>query len=187
MARVFVSVFLSVFLCSFHAVGREDALGHLRLKDRLDRPSDGYCLDILGVGRSLRLDVPIFAHNCKPRLTPDSTVRLRADGRVDFPAVGLCMTAFGVNGRALPGSPIILRACGDRAPFFESGPLQAFALNDNGRIVLDGTNLCLAVGAKSGVTYSDDDRWRVLSVQLCADTSAKYQTWEFNTGPFPAQ
>ena len=41
---------------------------HLRLLDRLDRPEDGYCVDILGTPGNLRIDVPLFAHNCKPRL-----------------------------------------------------------------------------------------------------------------------
>lgn len=174
-----------VFLLPFasQALGQQDRLGHLRLKDRLDRPTDGYCLDILGVGRTLRIDVPIFAHSCKPRLTPDSKVRIRADGKISFPDVGLCITAFGVNGRALAGSPIILRPCGHRAPFFEAGPLQSFELKGDGRIVLQGTDLCLAVGEMSDSTYSAQDRWRVLSVQHCRDTPAKYLAWELSTGP----
>ena len=185
MMRLFVSLLVFVVLYACQALGQQDALGHLRLKDRLDRPTDGYCLDILGVGQSLRVDVPIFAHNCKPRLTPDSKVKIRVDGRISFPDVGLCITAFGVNGRALPGSPIILRPCGDRAPFFEAGPLQAFELKEDGRIVLEATDLCLAVGEMSDATYSAQDRWRVLSVQHCRDTPAKYLAWEFSTGPFP--
>ncbi|MEM6987664.1 MAG: hypothetical protein AAF499_14125, partial [Pseudomonadota bacterium] len=40
-------------------------LVHVRLIDRLDRPDDGYCLDILGTPSSLRVDLPLFAHNCK--------------------------------------------------------------------------------------------------------------------------
>ena len=178
MMKLFVGVLVFVLLFACQSLGQQDVLGHLRLKDRLDRPTDGYCLDILGVGQSLRVDVPIFAHNCKPRLTPDSKVRIRGDGRISFPDVGLCITAFGVNGRALPGSPIILRPCGDRAPFFDAGPLQAFKLKDDGRVVLAGTDLCLAVGEMSNATYSAQDRWRVLSVQNCRDTPAKYLAWE---------
>ncbi|MEM7025501.1 MAG: hypothetical protein AAF637_23390 [Pseudomonadota bacterium] len=158
--------------------------GHLRLIDRLDRPSDGYCLDILGVGDTLRVDVPIFAHNCKPALTVDSAVTLTTDGAIRFAAVDLCVTAAGVNGRALPGSAIILRPCGGRTPFFESGPLQAFDFRVDGRIALAGSDLCLAVGDLSATTYSPQDKWRVLSMQDCAATPARLARWEFNPGPF---
>ena len=67
-------------------------LFHLRLVDRLDRPEDGYCFDILGVGANLRVDLPLFAHNCKPVLTNDSAVRRLPGGQIEFPAVGGCVT-----------------------------------------------------------------------------------------------
>jgi hypothetical protein len=38
---------------------------HLRLAADLDRPEDGYCFDIPGAGQNLRVDLPLFAHNCK--------------------------------------------------------------------------------------------------------------------------
>ncbi|MEO1200758.1 MAG: hypothetical protein AAFX39_16310 [Pseudomonadota bacterium] len=161
-------------------------LGHLRLVDRLDRPVDGYCLDILGVGETLRVDVPIFAHNCKPGLTPDSAVMMTSEGMIRFPAVDLCVTAAGVNGRALPGAAIILRSCDGRAAFFEASALQHFDFRDDGRLALRGTNLCLAVGTVSDTTYSTRDRWRVLSVEDCAATPLFLSQWEFNTGPFPS-
>ena len=180
-------VILACVLAGLTVAFAEDReLGHLRLKDRLDRPVDGYCLDILGVGDSLRVELPIFAHNCKPGLTVDSAVQLRDGGGIVFPAVGLCITAAGVNGRALPGAAIVLRPCGHQAAFFESGPLQAFQLRDDGRVVLDGTKLCLAVGDTSDRTYSAQDRWRVLSVEDCERTTAKYVLWEFNQGLFPS-
>ena len=34
--------------------------GHLRLVDNLDRPEDGYCLDILGSGQYIRFDMPFW-------------------------------------------------------------------------------------------------------------------------------
>lgn len=157
--------------------------GHLRLIDRLDRPSDGYCLDILGVGTNLRVDVPIFAHNCKPALTPDSAVALTDDGAIHFVAVDLCVTASGVNGRALPGAAIILRPCDGNAAFFESGPLQRFDFHKDGRVQLKGSELCLAVGDVSATTYSVRDRWRVLSVEDCGSTPAALSRWEFNADP----
>ena len=168
------------------AFAESPKLGHLRLIDRLDRPVDGYCLDILGVGRSMRLEVPIFAHNCKPALTSDSALHITETGAIRFAAVDLCITAAGVNSRALPGAAIILRPCGHKAPFFESGPLQNFDFREDGRLVLKGTELCLAVGSVSDTTYSLQDRWRVLTIENCKATPAKFARWEFNTGPFPS-
>ncbi|MEM8974748.1 MAG: RICIN domain-containing protein [Pseudomonadota bacterium] len=175
----------ATFAVSSAAIADSKSYGHLRLKDRLDRPVDGYCLDILGVGQSLRLEVPIFAHNCKGGLTNDSAMELRKDGKIAFPAVDLCITAAGVNGRALPGASILLRPCGHRAPFFESGAMQTFDFKDDGQVVLKGSNLCLAVGDVSATTYSSADRWRVLSVEDCSKTPARLARWEFNKGPFP--
>ena len=51
-------------------------MGHLRLVDKLDRPQDGYCLDIMGSGDHIRPDLPMTVHNCKPGLYADEAVRL---------------------------------------------------------------------------------------------------------------
>ena len=186
MRRNLIALCLAV-LAATGVAKADEVLGHLRLKDRLDRPVDGYCLDILGVGQALRLQEPIFAHNCKPGLTSDSAVTLRDDGKIAFPAVNLCLTVAGVNGRALPGAAILLRECGYSAPFFNAEPLQTFDFRDDGKVMLSGSNLCLAAGEVSDVTYSVNDRWRVLSVEDCAQVPARLARWEFNTGPFPVQ
>ncbi len=167
------------------ASAREPQSGHLRLIDRLDRPDDGYCLDVLGVGELMRLEVPIFAHNCKSGLTPDSAVDITEEGRIRFTALNLCITAAGVNGRALPGVSIILRPCGHEAPFFESAALQAFEITLDGKVHLKASGLCLAVGAKSDATYSSQDRWRVLSVEACSEVPAELSRWEFVPKPRP--
>ena len=81
--------------------------GHLRLIDKLDRPEDGYCLDILGSGDDIRADLPMTVHNCKPGLYADEAVRLEPDGRLYFPAYRLCATVAGLNGRALAGAALV--------------------------------------------------------------------------------
>lgn len=49
---------------------------YLRLEARLDRPEDGYCLDVAGEGRWVDLSVPLAAHNCKlPERYPTSSWR----------------------------------------------------------------------------------------------------------------
>ena len=151
---------------------------HVRLKDRLDRPNDGYCLDILGTGQNLRLDLPLFAHNCKSGATPDSTVVFTNLGQLVFPEPAVCVTAFGVNNTVLSGTSILLRPCDQRISFFESADLQKFEHLDNGQLKLTDSELCLAVGEESSVTYSQQDRWRVLSLERCTDTKLSHSAWE---------
>ncbi len=152
---------------------------HLRLLDRLDRPEDGYCVDVPGTGQNLRVDVPLFAHNCKPRLTSDSAVIFTSDGLIRFPALDRCITVAGVNSVALPGASILLRTCNGSTPFFESSKLQRFTLRDDGRLALAGTELCLTVGSKSATTYSPFDRWRTLFVDDCTTAERVRSRWEF--------
>jgi hypothetical protein len=156
---------------------------HFRLIDRLDRPADGYCFDVLGTPGNLRTELPLFAHNCKPRLTPDSAVEMTARGRIRFTAIDLCVTAMGVNGRALAGVPLLLRPCGRSAPFMDVGPLQAFSLGEDGRLRLRGSKLCVRVGTVSARTYSAADRWRSLYLDACATAPAKLSRWELVAAP----
>lgn len=100
----------------------------------------------------MRLDVPLFVHNCKPSLTSDSAVVFTSDGLIKFPAVERCMTVAGVNSGALPGASILLRKCNEWVPFFETSKLQRFTLLDDGRLTVSGTQLCLTVGPRSAAT-----------------------------------
>ena len=152
---------------------------HLRLLDHLDRPEDGYCVDILGTPGNLRIDVPLFAHNCKPTLTSDSSVIFTSDGLIKFPAVNRCITVFGVNSKTLPGASILLRRCNESIAFFETFRLQRFTHRKDGRISISGTNLCLIVGTKSAATYSPSHRWRTLFVDDCTTAGLARSQWEF--------
>ncbi len=164
-------------LCSAPVIAADEALYHLRLVDRLDRPSDGYCVDILGVGDWLRVDLPLFAHNCKPALTVDSAVAMRDNGQILVPAVGRCITIAGVNSRALPGASVLLRPCDETGAFFETQALQRFELDRDGRLMLVGSDLCMAVGERSATTYSSADRWRALFVADCNSIDAARARW----------
>ena len=148
-------------------------LAHLRL---LDRPEDGYCVDIPGSPRNMRVDVPLFAHNCKPSLTSDSAVVFTSDGLIRFPAVDRCITVAGVNSAALPGASILLRKCNEPMPFFR---LQRFTHRDDGRLTVAGSELCLTVGPQSAATFSPSDRWRTLFVDDCATAEPTRSRWEF--------
>ncbi len=140
---------------------------HVRLKDRLDRPVDGYCLDILGNQNNLRVDLPLFAHNCKSGPTADSVVVFTSSGLLVFPAAEVCVTAFGVNRTVLPGTSVLLRPCNEQTPFFNADALQKFEYLDNGQFQLSGYDLCLSVGNEASRTYSANDRWPVLSLEAC--------------------
>lgn len=168
-----------LFALFLEAAAAAPVASHLRLVDRLDRPEDGYCIDILGTGDYLRLDLPLFAHNCKRGLTTDSAVVFEADGSIRFPAVDRCITVAGVNSLALPGASVLLRGCGEASAFFETAELQRFELHADGRLTLKSTGLCLAVGAESAVTYSSFDRWRALFVENCERVPAARSRWEF--------
>jgi hypothetical protein len=152
---------------------------HLRLLDRLDRPEDGYCVDILGTPGNLRVDVPLFAHNCKSSLTMDSAVIFTSAGQIKFPAVDRCLTVAGVNSAALPGASILLRKCDEMLPFFETLELQRFTHRKDGSLSVLDSKLCLTVGSQSAETYSIFHRWRTLFVVACATADSSLSQWEF--------
>ena len=157
---------------------REGA-GHLKLKDKLDRPQDGYCLDIVGSGQYLRFDMPMTAHNCKPGLYADEAVVMEANGIIRFPAYNECATVSGLNSRALPGTAVIPAGCGENTPFLNTKGLQSFSQHKDGKLELSGTGLCLTVGKESDSTFSPDHRWRPLFVDKCEDVIPARSQWEF--------
>lgn len=154
--------------------------GHLKLIDPLDRPEDGYCLDIVGSGQYIRFDMPLTAHNCKPGLYHDEAVVLEANGYIRFPAYNRCLTAAGLNGRALPGAALIPRGCGERSPFLEAERLQIFRLHDSGQVELEGSGLCLTAGHKSDTTFSSEHRWRALFLEECVSAEPARSRWHFS-------
>ena len=161
------------------AYGEQKTPFHLRLVNRLDRPEDGYCLDILGTPNNMRINLPLFAHNCKSTLTPDSAVIFNLSGQIKFISVNRCITVAGVNSNAVPGASILLRKCDEVLPFFETSALQRFIHRKDGRISIISSELCLTVGPKSAETYSPYHRWRTLFVEDCKKADASRSKWEF--------
>lgn len=180
MKKIIPYLWLVTFIAftAIPAYANAAELVHVRLEDRLDRPKDGYCFDILGTGSNLRLGVPLFAHNCKDGATPDSAVNYTSKGQLVFPSAGVCVTAFGVNNTVLPGAAVLLRPCDYQIAFFNTSSLQKFDHLKDGQLQLRGHNLCLAVGKESSRTYSPFDRWRVLSLESCTKTALTYSAWE---------
>ena len=107
-----------------------DSEVHLRLVDRLDRPEDGYCLDIPGPPQNLFLQLPLFAHNCSPSLKIDTAVEFTSEGFIKFPRVDRCVTVAGVK-TALPGSSIMLSECNPSNFVIDISVRQRFTHRDD--------------------------------------------------------
>ncbi|MEM8878512.1 MAG: hypothetical protein AAGD23_11680 [Pseudomonadota bacterium] len=156
---------------------------YLQLVERLDRPSDGYCLDVLGAGGTYRPDLPVNAHNCKAGIAPDGLVELRDDGTLYFPAFDRCLTAFGVNRRSLPGAMLLLRGCSVDEPFYPVAALQQWQHSDVGEVRLANSDLCLSVGDVWATTFSPRDTWRVLRLASCDVVAPELSRWQFVDAP----
>lgn len=181
MNRVLPAILLAFFPLS--AAAWQEGAGYLELSDRLDRPEDGYCLDVAGAGDWVDFSMPLNAHNCKrPGFHADGAVTFSSPGPIRFPAYEGCVTAVGLNGRSLPGAVVMLRPCadtldGNRAPFVTAS-LQDFDHREDGRIELSGTGLCLTVGTDSAATFSAAHRWRVLALAQCESAVAGRSVWK---------
>ena len=56
MLQILVAIFLSIVTSPVFSQAQPQR--YLQLKDKLDRPIDGYCLDVVGSGKYIRLDMP---------------------------------------------------------------------------------------------------------------------------------
>lgn len=173
------AVALALFAVSGTVPAAGPAVGHFKLVEALDRPQDGYCMDVVGSGRHIRFDLPMTAHNCKPGLYHDEAVLIDESERLRFPAYGACATVAGINGRALPGAAVVPRECGERSPFMEADGLQRFTFHADGRVELKGSGLCLTVSDESDSTFEPTHRWRALFVARCATVKPELSRWRF--------
>lgn len=152
---------------------------YMRLISKLDRPKDGYCLDVVGSGQHVRLDMPLTAHNCKgPKAYADEIVELRDDGTLYFPRYQSCVTAMGNNQTALAGNALMLKKCGEISPFLNGPRFQHYAMNDRQQIQLEHSDLCIVAGQQSSTTYSPEHRWRSLSMEPCSTADLSRSQWE---------
>lgn len=173
-----IIILAGALFVSGHALSQPATPHYLQLKNRLDRPFDGYCLDVVGSGRHIRLDMPLTAHNCKgPQAYADEVVQYRPDQSLYFPAYDGCVTAMGLNDKALPGSALMLKACGVDLPFLNATEFQRFDFNAQGQLQLVGSQLCVTAGEDSHTTYSPDHKWRSLFLQTCSESDLAYSVW----------
>ncbi len=178
-----IAIALALTLFASPAAAWQEGAGYLELADRLDRPDDGYCLDVAGSGDWVDFSMPLNAHNCKrPGFYADEAVTFASPGPIRFPAYEGCVTAVGLNGRSLPGAAVMLRPCADtidesRAPFIATS-LQTFEHREDGRIELTGAGVCLTVGSESATTFSPDHRWRTLALARCEGAVPERSVWK---------
>ena len=159
----------------------QDKAHFMKLLDSLDRKHDGYCLDIVGSGNNVRLDMPLTTHNCKIEmgLPADELVLHREDGTIYFPAYKGCVTVMGVNDHALPYNALMLKPCHQDQPFLKATKFQKFRINNSKQMQLEGANLCITAGDVAQVTYSDAHRWRSLYMQECTVAQSSLSQWHF--------
>ncbi len=174
---ILAKLFLSIFAISLFS---QEKPYHIKLIDPLDRPQDGYCLDVAGSGNYIRYDLPLIGHNCKPGLYADEAFIFRKDGTIYFPAFGLCATISGVNESVLDHTSLSLRECHVDSPFLNARFMQVFEYTKEKKIKHKHTNKCLVMGEESSSTYSPDHTWRTLFMKECSKVDIKRSTWYFN-------
>jgi len=157
---------ISAALVATHSFA--DAQQYVRLVDPLDEP-EFYCLDLSGWGNHLKLEDPLQAHTCKIRGGDDQMFSIE-DGKILVGDTGRCLEVAG-SGAPLPGSAILARKCSDSA-------LQTFTLDEDGRITVTGSDLCLVVGSQSTDASGPSHMWRVLSIAPCDTTNPKFMIWQ---------
>lgn len=173
---IWTSMLACVWVLACATTGAAQTLPQIRLSDDLDRPGEGYCIDVLGVGPTARTDLPLVVHNCLPDLNRIDRHAVLDNGRIRLPSFDLCVTAFGVVA-PLPGAAVILRPCGVSESFLPADALQRFSRTANGQLQLIETDLCLTAGAQVARTFSATDRWRTLTMQPCASAPPALSVW----------
>ncbi|MEL6465005.1 MAG: hypothetical protein AAFQ58_08555 [Pseudomonadota bacterium] len=177
-ANLWLNVGLAILVVlGFTVEARSQALPQMKLSDDLDRPGEGYCIDVVGVGSSARTDLPLVVHNCLPDLAREDRHAVYDAGRIVFPAFDMCVTAFGVVS-PLAGAAVILRPCGAEERFLPAGRLQQFERTQRGQLQLARTDLCLSAGLDAARTFGASDRWRTLTMQPCDTTPDALSVWD---------
>jgi hypothetical protein len=158
-----------VFSILLSGIAAAETLVQVRLVDPLDEP-EFYCLDLSGWGDHLKLDDPLQAHTCKTRGAGDQMFSVK-DGKILVGETDRCLQVAVSSGKALAGSALLARTCRDNA-------MQAFTLEEDGRISLTGSDLCVAAGDESTDASGPSHVWRVLSVERCDSVAAELMTWQ---------
>ncbi|MGI9271921.1 MAG: RICIN domain-containing protein [Woeseiaceae bacterium] len=160
-----------LLLLSQASLAADDAAAgdFIRLVDALDEP-EFYCLDLAGWGDHLQLDDPLQTHTCKNRRAGDQKFYF-ADGRLRVAGFDRCVQIAGSGGETLAGSAVIARTCSDNA-------LQELSLDDDGRIRVGDSGLCLGAGSDSTEASGPSHMWRTLTAINCETAPSNLVSWQ---------
>ena len=141
----------------------------VQLVDALDEP-EYYCVDVPGFGRSLQLQPALMAHTCKPGADDEMfAVNRPGPGNLYMPAYDLCME----SDRTASPAQLYLRECSDSA-------MQRFDFDSDGRLVLSGTGLCMAVSPEDGEPTGGPSHLRRDLIMLdCNEAESALSQWAF--------
>lgn len=153
----------------FVAIGDDESGDFVRLVAELDEP-EFYCFDLAGWGEHLKLDDPLQIHTCKTRGGEDQMFHF-TDDQLIVSKYDRCAQVAGSGGETLVGSAVLARACSD-------DPLQKISLDDNGRIHVGDTGLCLGAGPDSTEASGPSHMWRTLTVVGCEGGDKNLLTWQ---------
>ena len=167
------AIWTLLVIVSTPGISTADA-GLLRTADALDE-ARGYCLDIAGVGATLRLDDALQAHTCKfGEPLDDQRFERAADGAIKTSAYDRCLAASSLE----PGGRLFVRPCA-------ATPLQRWTVAW-GRLSPDSRrDLCVAVAGKSEIAgtpalIAPVWRHRAVTLERCDDSQRALQSFRWS-------
>ncbi|MGH9145128.1 MAG: alpha/beta hydrolase fold domain-containing protein [Vicinamibacterales bacterium] len=175
MKKTGLSVLAALVIMSGPATASADA-GLLRTVQALDEVR-GYCLDIPGVGPTLRLDDPLQAHTCKygADLDDQRFERGAVRGAIKASLYDRCLTATALE----PAARLVLRTCA-------GSPSQQWTLAW-GRLSLESrADLCVSLAGERGeiagtpVLITPVYRHRDLTLEVCDKAREANQTFRWS-------
>jgi acetyl esterase/lipase len=161
-------------IVSSPATASADA-GLLRSVQPLDE-ARGYCLDIAGVGPTLRLDDPLQAHTCKygTDLDDQRFERVPARSAIKASLYDRCLTATALE----PAARLVLRSCGS--------PSQQWTLAWGRLSPASRADLCVSLAGERGeiagtpVLVTPVYRRRDLTLEQCDEAREAHQTFRWS-------
>jgi len=130
-----------------------------------------HCFDLSGFGDNLRLENPVQTHTCKQTEEAADQFVFNFEGD-QLKVVGhdRCVQVSGSGSSTLPGSPVLARACTDSA-------LQKLSLEEDGKVRVAETDLCLSAGTVAGPARGGH-YWRTLTLVNCSNASPELSRWQ---------
>jgi triacylglycerol lipase len=174
MKRIGLPCILALLvIVSSPGISAADA-GLLRTADALDE-ARGYCLDIAGVGATLRLDDALQAHTCKfGEPLDDQRFERAGEGAIKASAYDRCLAAASLD----PGARLFVRACA-------ASPVQRWTVAW-GRLSPDSRrDLCVAVAGASEIAgtpalVTPVWRHRAITLERCDDSQRALQSFRWS-------